>query len=983
MSTQLFKTLAQVVLFIALVPAVTGADVPTSPVTGAFAEGVLLPADVPDVFRARLSGGVPPHQGESAQRPSGPLPPGAVAMTPCGNPVGEPTALPPAGSPPFVWTLELCFERQGGSPNIDVETYLFYTRIQNSVSSPREGRFIPYTEQVEEVMLNDFKTLMHSTNFLDDMVIKVTDHTFPNGVVGKILTYDMEERERVKIVQYEGTRQIDRTKIDEQLRERGIQIRLDSFVDDGIIRRVKSVLREMMAEKGFTNAVIGHELTPVAGGPKLVNVTFNIDEGPKIRIRSVDFIGNSAMGNRTLQRRLKSNKPRGWLSWITGGGTYKEAEFEEDAARVVEHYHNQGYAQARVGQPDLRVLEDSRDGRTRWVELRIPVTEGPRYRFGELDFDGNKLVSSANLRTLYRIEPGEWYSRKKLQDGNRRAQEIYGSAGYMEFVPFPDLRFSDQVAQAEAALASLVPEALAAPPPTRSAPRNAPPTVDVTLMIEEGPQYFVNRITFTGNTTTRDNVIRREMRLVEGGVFDTEALKYSVRRLNQLGYFKQLEGDDRDMKVDKTPGRDHSVDVTLTFEEQNRNQLTFGAGISQYEGFFGQLGFQTTNFRGRGESLTLSLQGGERAQNYQAAYTQPFLFDRNITAGFDVYKRSLQYIGYYTHRSVGGNLMAGFPVADFSRVFFNYSYEQVRMTDLNEAFLDPTCLTRATGCSIISPSDLSSLSPEALESVRRNPFVFDSLLLGQGGRRTISKVVPTFVHNTVDHPIFPSQGTRYTMALELAGLGGNTSFYKPRFEGIWFKRHTSRTSIGARAQVEYIAPYAGTQALPIFERLFLGGEYSIRGFDIRSIGPSAPETPGLVLGGNKSLLFNAEYLFTIAGPVRLVAFFDAGQVRDIGQSFTWKEDIVELRNPGAPLLVDPFSTSILRDPNAPAPFTEVVGRTHAFKASTGVELRFFMPVLNVPFRLIYAWNPSRTGVLDNSLRPARDRTFRFAVGTTF
>ena len=168
------------------------------------------------------------------------------------------------------------------------------------------------------------------------------------------------------------------------------------------------------------------------------------------------------------------------------------------------------------------------------------------------------------------------------------------------------------------------------------------------------------------------------MRLVEGGVFNTEALKYSVRRLNQLGYFKELKGNDRDMKVDKTPGQQNNVDVTLKFEEQNRNQLTFGAGVSQYEGFFGQLAFQTSNFLGRGESLTVSVQAGDRAQNYQLAFTEPFLFDRNITGGFDVYKRSLQYIGYYTQKSTGGNLIFGFPVADFSRMFFNYSYETVQ-----------------------------------------------------------------------------------------------------------------------------------------------------------------------------------------------------------------------------------------------------------------------------------------------------------------
>ena len=412
------------------------------------------------------------------------------------------------------------------------------------------------------------------------------------------------------------------------------------------------------------------------------------------------------------------------------------------------------------------------------------------------------------------------------------------------------------------------------------------------MRIDEGPQYFVNRITFTGNTTTRDNVIRREMRLVEGGVFNTEALKYSVRRLNQLGYFKELKGDDRDMKVEKTPNQPNTVDVTLKFEEQNRNQLTFGAGVSQYEGFFGQLGFQTSNFLGRGESLTLSVQAGDRAQNYQLAFTEPFLFDRNITGGFDVYKRSLQYIGYYTQKSTGTNLIFGFPVADFSRMFMNYSYETVKMTDLNEALIDTSCVLRPTGCSTISSvSDLSQLTPTQIEVLRRNPFVYDSLLIGQGGRRSISKVVPSFVHNTVDNPIFPNTGKRLTASIDLAVLGGNTQFYKPRGEAIFFFRHLPRTSVGFRAQVEYISPIGKSasnaicasalrRGLPVFERLFLGGEYSVRGFDIRSIGPSVPGS-FVVLGGNKSLLFNAEYLISIMSQVRIVAFFDAGQVQGL------------------------------------------------------------------------------------------------------
>jgi outer membrane protein insertion porin family len=938
--------------------------------------------------QAPEAGGPPPGAGAAAgQAPApgqapgaapAPVQPGTLLTTPCDNQLGMPARLPEAGSPPFVWILEPCFLKQGGASTVEIETYMYYIKMRTS--QPSQNVFVTFDEALEQTILADFRGLW-ATNFLEDLSIEVTDYTFPNGVVGKVVTYHMEERERIKIVDYQGSKQVDRTKIEEKLRERNIEIRLDSFLDEGVIRRVEGVVRGLMAEKGFTNAEVSHKVTPVAGGPKLVNVTFQVSEGPKIKIRKVEFVGNQAIGDGKLQRKLKENKPKGILSFITGGGTYKEAEFEADADKVVEYYQNRGYVKARIGQPELKVLENTKDGKSRWVELRIPVTEGPRYKVGDLDFDGNTIVRGDQLRPLFKLTPGEWYSRKQMDDGRKKAQEIYGGAGYMEFTAFPDLKPSDDPGP-EDALAALVPESLRAPAEAGSGPKPIP-TVNITMRIEEGPQYFVNRIVFTGNTTTRDNVIRREMRLVEGGVFNTEALKYSVKRLNQLGYFKNLEGNDKDMKVDKTAGKPNNVDVTLKFEEQNRNQLTFGAGVSQFEGVFGQLGFQTSNFMGRGETLSLQLTGGNRTQNYQLGFSEPFLFDRNITGGFDLHKRSLRYIGYYTQKSTGGTATFGFPVADFSRMFVNYSYETVSMADLNEALLDSSCLQRATGCSTISSlGNLNSLTPTQQEQLRRNPYVYDSLLIGQGGSRSISKVVPSFVHNTVDNPIFPSTGKRLTASVDLAMFGGNTQFYKPRLEGVLFKRHTSRTSFGFRGQVEYITPIRNTTSLPIFERLFLGGEYSVRGFDIRSIGPTVPDSV-VVLGGNKSLLFNAEYMFSVASQVRIVMFYDAGQVRDFGQPFTWKENLTRIEPATGPALFDPFATSGLTDPNVPASRTVVLGQTSAFKTSTGVELRFFMPVLNVPFRLIYAYNPQRGNVLNNNLQPAKQTQFRFAVGTTF
>jgi outer membrane protein insertion porin family len=879
-----------------------------------------------------------------------------LPATICDQTVPEPVRLPPAGSPPLVTAVMLCFEKQGGSSVIEAQTYLYYIQARGSV--PSQNQWIRYDDAIQQVVLNDFKRIW-ATNFLDDLVIEVRDVRYANGVPGKVLVYNMEERQRVKIVDYVGTMKVDTSKIEEALKDKAITIRLDSFIDPGLIRRVSGVVRDVYAEKGYEFVEVKPEIKEIAGGPKLVNVTFHITEGPKVKIRDVDFVGNSKLKDRKLERQMKDNKGRGFFSFILGSGAYKADKYEDDAEKVVAYYRDRGYIEARVGQPELKILEDSKDEKVRWVQLRIPVTEGERYRIGKLEFEGNKIVDAKALRPLFKVQEGDVYSEKKIRKGFEKAKEVYGTGGYMEFTGYPDLAPRDGNGSAAPADPNAGPPAPKADPTPGAAPARikGSPIVDVTLRLQEGKQYFVNRITFVGNTTTRDNVIRREVRLVESGIFNTEALKYSIKRLNQLGYFKPLEGDA--IGVEKTPGVDNKVDVKLKFEEQNRNQLTFGAGVSQYDGFFGQLSFQTSNFLGRGETFTISAQQGSRATNYQLAFSEPFLFDRPQTAGVDLFVRELQYIGLYTQRSSGGNVVYGFQVQDFARMFVNYSYENVEVKDLNPAFNDPRVLAG-------------------------NPLLADSLLIGAGGRRTISKIGPSYVYNTVDNPIFPTAGRRFTVSTDLAGLGGNTKFVNPRVEGIWYIPHTKRTSVGFRVASEYIRPYGSTTALPIFQKIFLGGEYSIRGFDIRSVSPR-DETSGVQVGGNKSLLFNAEYLIHIAGPVRLVLFYDAGQVRDIGEHFVWKEPITERIQEGT-LLPTFLDFGIIQNPLTGLPpgiETRTIGQTSAFKTSTGAEIRFFMPVLNVPFRLIFAMNPQRGGVLDNNLNFEKRFKFRFAVGSTF
>ena len=806
-------------------------------------------------------------------------------------PVPAPAVLPPAGSGPLVYVLGLCFATQGNVSAVEPETYLYYLRLRPSRPSQRE--WVPYDETARETIKEDFRRLW-ATGFLDDLKVEATDYTFANGVAGKIVTYHLEERARVRLVKYEGAGDLDQSKIDEALREARAEIKLDAFLDQSTIRRARTVLRDLLAEKGYAAASVTSAIQPLPGDGKLVSLVFDVTRGPKLVIRDVAFIGNRAVPDAQLGKVLKDNRPQGLLSLVTSRGAYNETTFADDAQRVEDFYRDQGYVAVRVGQPEVRALDDSADGRTRYVQLRIPVYEGRRYRVGTIGFEGHTLVREEALRAIFKLEPGAWYRQQRIRDGLTKAREIYGSIGHMEFTGFPDLKRRDLPADGS---------------PTAPPDEDSPAIVDVTVRLTEGPRYVINRITFKGNTTTHDDVIRRELNLYEGGVFNTEALKHTIRRVNQLGYFKPLEGTEKDLAVEKANGVADAVDLTFTLEEQNRNQVQFGGGVSQYDGAFFNLAYTTSNFMGRGESLTLTGQKGTRSSIYQVAFTEPYAFGRPISAGAELYSRkvdlltSVNVVGYSEVRS-GGNVTLGRHLFRYARAFATYGYEVVD--------------------TVISPDLQDSLGGSA------SRFLFDS------GRYVESRVTPAFVYNTVDSPFAPRSGQRVSVSMPIAGglLGGSTNYIRPEVETVAYVPHTRRTALGVRVNAGMIRPYGGSRELPYYLRYVLGGEYQIRGVDLRTVGPLDDENR--VLGGDKFLLFNAEYYLDVAGPVRALLFHDAGQAFADGRPF----DLRELRT------------------------------------STGVELRVIVPMLNVPFRLIYAWNLYR-----DTFQPAR--AFKFAVGTTF
>jgi outer membrane protein insertion porin family len=739
----------------------------------------------------------------------------------------------------------------------------------------------------ERRLKEDFRRLW-DTGFLDDLQLDVRD-----GTKGKIAIFKVSERRRIQIVDYRGSKALSNTAIEDELKKRDIQLRIDSFYDPAKARRVEAAIKEMLAQKGRSFATVRHEEKAIGGAGS--QVSFIIDDGPKARVRKIEFEGNRVFSDGDLRGAMKKVKPAGFwnLSWLGDKTTYTEEKWRgggEDPrgehGRLEDFYLNRGYVTARIGEPRLGYA-DGKSGffkkkPVKWITLTIPVTEGEQYRVGQIQFEGLTVLREEFVRPLFRLKSGDVYNESRLKKGFDKLRDVYGSLGYFQWTGG-----------------------------TKREPDPVRKVVDVTLSMDEDKRYYVGQIRFTGNDTTRDKVIRREVYLNEGDVFNTEALKLSIRRINQLGYFKPMESAP---ELAPSPKADDRIDVTFKVEEQNRNQFTFGGGVSGLEGAFINASFATTNFLGTGETLQLSAQTGRRTRNYQLAITEPYLFDRPITAGIDLFSRRITYESQpgvlgFSQEGTGGSATVGFPVGRFSRAFLNYAYEIIKIEEPATTSLGGTPVTG--------------------ESPFINPF------LG-GEERRESRITPNFIYNTVDNPWQPHSGMKHSLNFTVAGgpLGGTVNYFRPNAEAVFYIRHTRRTSLGVRMDGAIILPYGDTRVLPYYQRYFLGGETQVRGYNIRTIGPV--DSSGRLLGGNKYVLFNAEYYIDLVGPLRFLFFFDAGQAYLEGDTI----DLGQLRT------------------------------------STGAELRFIMPVLNVPFRLIYAINPNNQQFTPRS-------TFKFAVGTTF
>lgn len=694
------------------------------------------------------------------------------------------------------------------------------------------------------------------------------------GAGGRIVRIVVEENPVVKTVVYKTGSKLKEDAIVDKLKEKDEALLPHSYYSPPKVHRIRRTILDLLQAKGLTGGEVRADLVPRAGNE--LALTFRIKEGERMKVGEVAFSGAPALADQALVSAMKQIKPHGFISWIAGKDTFTEAKLTEDLNNLKAALQGKGYLEATVGQP---VVEET--VRTTMLlkkrtmkKIIIPIQAGERYSVGEVKVEGGKLIKPGYLRSLVKLAPGETYSTKARADAVEKLGETYRDIGYL--------------------YAQIVPVESLDPQRKR---------VNLTIRVSEGEPAFLRRLEFQGNVHTKDRALRREFLLREGDRFSLAVFKDSVLRLKQLGLV-DLEKEPDITPVESDPAQ---IDATVRVKELQKNNLQFSAGTSGYEGSYIMGSYSTVNLLGAGESMEVMFQYGKRVKNYVFSFNEPYILNLPLSAGFRIYDRSIYYPSLYSQQSRGVSFDTGFRIKGFWRANLSYGFEYLK---LDSAPSDDTGTTYASS--------------------------YDFGGLYGYGNYYVGSLSPMLYRSTVDSPLTPSRGTSILVAAKIAGgiLGGEIDLIKPRFEWTRYQPLYGKHVLGLHAEYEFIKPLRGSD-VPFWERFYLGGERSLRGYEIYTIGPR--NNNDLLVGGEKSLVLNAEYIIPVGGPLYTIFFCDAGN------AYSRKEKVS------------------LRD----------------LCVSAGLEMRLFVPALRVPMRLIFAYNAP----------PAEDNgshfAFRFAIGTSF
>jgi outer membrane protein insertion porin family len=838
----------------------------------------------------------------------------------------------------------------------------------------------------EELLRRDFMALWN-TGFFDDVRLEVEPGERPQSVK---ITFVVTERRVIRTIHYQGIHTVTESEILDRFKEAKVGLVVESQYDPNRIQHAVNVLKAFLSERGRQYATVEPQIEQIP--PSSLALTFNVSEGPKVKVGTITITGNHSFSRRWVIDAMKNLHPYGIPHSIFFENlfpkTYDAAKLDEDGERIHQKYADHGFFQEKSLEPTVNIVPRGGKGwRLPIVKMETPgifadivqpIDEGRLYHLHAMKFEGVKLFKTpeALMRPLFGMGPGDIFQTDKLRKGIDNMRQLYGKFGYIDFTPEPQFDFIPNTDQ-----------------------------VDLTITADEGQQFFVRRIDFSGNTTTRDKVIRREIMLDEGDMFNSSLWDLSILRLNQLGYFEVLKKEDA-ADIHKNIGS-NTLDITLKVRERGKNSIGLNGGVSGIAGSFVGFNYSTNNFLGLGETLSLGAQLGTRQRNVTLGFTEPYLFDHPIQTGFTVYLNRFDF-----NQAREASILSGQNLIPlYNQLGSNNLLNYIQNSHGFNVFASYQLHRSFWRAGVTYGYDISHIETQTTAATNYFQYINFSGVFGPNALSGIktSSVTPSLTYNTVNHPINPTGGKSIFFSLAFAGtaLGGNVNTVKPTVEVKYFhpspinKKHV----LAFRGLSWLITGYGGKQ-VPPFSRSFMGGEQDVRGFEIWGITPIAfiassasvnvfnndgtartqktvsggvltttPVTMQIPIyqlitpGGDFQAVTNFEYRIPIAGPITLAAFFDAGLNRILRPD---------------QLTMDPLRVQDLNLQFPQAGFSgkvQIAPGTEKPRASTGLEIQVLLPVVNAPFRVYFAYNPSR---VQQNLQPpiVADRAF-FPNAATF
>jgi len=664
-----------------------------------------------------------------------------------------------------------------------------------------------------QVLQEDLRRIYQMGYFKD---IQITTEETERGMV---IVFVVKEKPVVRSVQITGHKKIKLDDIQKVMETKPRAI-LDITRVKGDINR----MRKVYVDKGFYDININYTINPI--DDDYTSVEFRIKEGEKVKVAKVSFSGNDSVKAKQLRKVMETRKGRWPMTWFTSVGTFKDEALEKDTERIAAYYFSQGFLQANVLTPEVEF-------KGKKVYVHFTIEEGNRFTISSLDFQGDMVYEKDFLLSKVKSTPGAIFNGQLLNDDLIALKALYSSQGFAfaDITPLTDLEAGEK-------------------------------TVGVMFNIKKGDKIYIEKINISGNTKTRDNVIRREVTLLEGDIYDSNAIDRSRQNINKLGFFE-------DVLLNTEPGSvPDQVDLSVEVKERPTGSFSIGAGYSSVDNIMGMFSISQNNLGGRGQQLTFMAQIGGSSTYYNISFTEPWFRDRPQSVGFDLFKIEREYDDF-DRDSTGFNLRTSMPFRDwdFTRMHLTYRLESIDI------------------------------------DVTENEGEVPVSIWNQQGTNSVSSIIGALVKDSRDDNWAPRQGVYNSASIELAGMGGDSRFITAIATAAKYFPVLEECSFMIRGTIGQIFPYFG-EGVPLSEKFFLGGMNSLRGFEARSVGPyekrnrPGPGDPGFdpdnpkddkydVVGGKKQLYFNVEYMFPLmkSAGVRGMVFFDTGNAYASSEGF--------------------------------------------------------------------------------------------------